>query len=110
MPTGQEHPMNRYVISPQAEADLKVIWDHIGIVQECPDAANRQLLRFQHKFALLASQPLLGQLREDLRPGLRVFAADSYAILYYPLSDGIEVVGVVHAARHIECLFQNKPR
>jgi len=102
--------MNRYTISPQARADLQAIWDYIGIEQASPRATSDQLRRFHEKFALLATQPLMGQLREDLRPGLRIFVADSYVILYYPLSDGIEVVGVVHAARHIEWLFQSKQR
>ena len=91
-----EHPMNRYVISPQAEADLQAIWDYIGIEHNSPDAASNQLRRFHEKLAALASQPLMGELRDDLRPGLRIFVADSYVVLYYPLNDGIEVVGVVH--------------
>jgi toxin ParE1/3/4 len=102
--------MNRYVVSPRALADLQAIWDYVAIEQDRPDAANNQLLRFHDKFALLASQPLMGELREDLRPRLRIFVADSYIILYYPLDDGIEVVGIVHAARHIEWLFQSGER
>jgi len=102
--------MNHYTISPQAQADLQAIWDYIGIEQDSSRAANDQLHRFHEKFALLATQPLMGQLREDLRPGLRIFVADNYVILYYPLSDGIEVVGIVHAARHIEWLFQGRQR
>lgn len=102
--------MNRYFFSPQAVSDIQAIWNYIGIEQDRPDAANHQLSRFHEKFALLATQPLMGQLREDIRPGLRIFAADSYVILYYPIDDGIEVVGIVHAARHIEWLFQNEKR
>jgi toxin ParE1/3/4 len=102
--------MNRYFISPRAEADLQAIWDYIGIEQQSPDAARNQLGRLHEKLATLASQPLMGELREDLRPGLRIFVADSYVILYYPLNDGIEVVGVVHAARHIEWLFRSGQR
>jgi toxin ParE1/3/4 len=102
--------MNRYTISPQALADLQAIWDYLGIEQDSPIAASDQLRRFHEKFALLATQPFVGQLREDLRPGLRIFVADSYVILYYPLSDGIEVVGIVHAARHIEWLFESGER
>lgn len=98
--------MNRYVISPRALADLQAIWDYLGIEQDSPDAASRQVLRFYEKFSLLASQPLMGQLRDDLRPGLRLFVADSYVILYYPRDNGIDVAGVVHAARHIESLFR----
>jgi toxin ParE1/3/4 len=102
--------MNRYTIAPRAQADLQAIWDYIGIEQDSPEAASHQLGRFHEKFALLATQPLMGQLRDDLRPGLRIFVADSYVILYYPLRDGIEVAGIVHAARHIEWLFQSGQR
>jgi toxin ParE1/3/4 len=102
--------MNRYSISPRAKDDLQAIWNFIGIEQDSPDAAQRLLQRFCEKFILLATQPLLGQLREDLRPGLRLFVADNYVILYYPTNDGIDVAGVVHAARHIEWLFQSGER
>lgn len=102
--------MSRYIVSPQALVDLQSIWDYVGIEQNSPDAASDQLLRFREKFELLAAQPLMGELREDLRPELRIFSADSYIILYYPLSDGIEVVGIVHAARHVEWLFQSGER
>ena len=102
--------MNRYTIARQAVADLQTIWDYIGIEQDSPKAANDQLGRFHEKFSLLATEPLLGQLRDDLRPRLRIFVADSYVILYYPLRGGIEVAGVVHAARHIEWLFQSGQR
>ncbi|MEN6449173.1 MAG: type II toxin-antitoxin system RelE/ParE family toxin [Thermoguttaceae bacterium] len=102
--------MNRYIIAPRAEADLQAIWDYIGIEHDSPDAAGNQLRRFHDKFAALASQPLMGERRDDLRPGLRIFVADNYVILYYPLCDGIEVVGVVHAARHIEWLFRSGQR
>ena len=55
--------MNRYVVSPQALADLQAIWDYIGIEQDSPVAASDQLRRFREKFALLATQPLMGELR-----------------------------------------------
>jgi toxin ParE1/3/4 len=49
---------------------------------------------------------LLGELRGDLRPDLRIFAADNYIILYYPLPDGVEIADVIHGARNYESLFQ----
>ena len=102
--------MNRYVISPRALDDMRAVWDYIGIEHDNTRAASDQLARFREKFTLLAGQPLMGQLREDLRPGLRIFAADNYIILYYPLDDGIQVAGIVYAARHIEWLFQSGER
>ncbi len=98
--------MNHFTVAPLARKDLQAIWDYIGVENSSPDAAGRLLKWFFDKFALLASQPLLGQLREDLRPGLRIFSAESYVILYYPTKGGIEVVGVVHGAQDIEAMFR----
>ncbi len=62
------------------------------------------------RFHLLAGQPLMGQLREDLRPDLRAFAADNYVILYYPMKHGIEVAGIVHGAQDVRSMFQTGER
>jgi toxin ParE1/3/4 len=59
---------------------------------------------------LLAEQPLLGQLRDDLRPNLRAFSARRYVILYYPREFGIEVVTILHGARDIEGMFERGER
>jgi toxin ParE1/3/4 len=98
--------MSRYTIAPQARRDLQSIWDYIGVVNDNPTAANKHFQSLCDRFALLATQPLLGQLRDDLRPGLRTFAAGNYVILYYPMKDGIEVVGVLHGARDIDSMFR----
>lgn len=98
--------MSRFRISRQAAADSDAIWDYLAIAKDNPAAAYHQVENLFEKFHLLATQPLMGQSREDLRSGLRTFAAGSYVILYYPLRDGIEVAGVVHGARDIESMFR----
>ncbi len=100
--------MSRFRLSERADRDLREIWDYISAKN--PDAADRQLDMLHDRFALLAKQPRVGQLREDLHPKLRVFPAGSYVIFYYPLEEGIEVVGVVHGARDIESMFQRGER
>lgn len=102
--------MNRYIIAPLALRDLQSIWDYIGIENDSPAAADRQLQRFDKVFELLANNPLMGEQREDLRPGLRIFVAGNYVVLYYPMDKGIEVVGVVHGARHVESMFRHGER
>ncbi|MCC6124472.1 MAG: type II toxin-antitoxin system RelE/ParE family toxin [Pirellulales bacterium] len=72
--------MNRFILSPRAEADIQAIWDYIGIRNNCPQAARNFLDRLSQKFALLASEPLMGESRDDLRPNLRVFSEESYGI------------------------------
>ena len=97
--------MSRFRLSNQAKADVHAIWDYIGITNGNPTAAQDQVESLYEKFKLLATQPMMGQLREDLRCGLRAFVAGSYVILYFPMPDGIEVAGVVHGAQDVESMF-----
>ncbi|NQU26178.1 MAG: type II toxin-antitoxin system RelE/ParE family toxin [Candidatus Nealsonbacteria bacterium] len=102
--------MRRFRLTERAKTDVHGIWDYIAVTGGNLPAADRQMVTFYDKFALLASQPLLGQLREDLRPDLRVFSAESYVILYYPTNGGIEVVGVAHGAQDIEAMYRADER
>lgn len=97
--------MTRFRLAEEAKVDLGEIWDYIGIVNDNPTAAHHQVERLYETFALLASQPLLGQSCDDLRRSLRAFTAGSYVIFYVPLSDGIAVERVIHGSRDINCLF-----
>lgn len=98
--------MSRFRLSRRASADIRAIWDYLGVTKDDPDGAHRQVDTLFERFQLLATHPWMGQSRDDLRSGLRTFAAGSYVILYYPMADGIQVVGVVHGARDIESMFQ----
>jgi len=102
--------MSRFRLSRQASADIRAIWDYLGVAKDDPTAAHRQVETLFERFQLLATHPLMGQSREDLRSGLRAFAAGSYVILYYPMKDGIQVAGVVHGARDIESMFERGER
>ncbi len=95
-------------LRPRAAGDLEAIWDYIAVEKCNPDGANRQLRRFADRLAILATQPLMGELRSDLRPGLRVFSIDAYVVFYYPSTDGIEVAAVIHGARDIESVFRSR--
>jgi toxin ParE1/3/4 len=99
--------MSKYTIAPRARQDLLAIWNHIALENDRPLAADAQLDRLCEAFRMLASQPLLGQARDDLRPGVRVFAADCYAIVYLLAAGGVQIVAVVHGARDIDSLFHD---
>jgi len=102
--------MSDYTVSPRARQDLLAIWDYIANKRRSPAAADRQLERLAEKFALLATQPLLGESRDDMRPRLRVFAAGNYVILYYPTEHGVDIAGVAHGAQDIEAMFRRGER
>jgi toxin ParE1/3/4 len=91
---------NRPRKSPQAEIDLALIWQFIadGSVK----AADTLLDRIDDTFNMLAQTPLAGRARNDLALNLRSFPIGSYVIFYTPVSDGVEVVRVMHGRQDID--------
>jgi toxin ParE1/3/4 len=86
----------------QAEEDLIDIWLYIAHDDE--RAADRVLDDIEEKLLLLADQPGLGPARPDIAPDLRYFPVRRYLILYRQITDGIEIVRVVHGARDVPML------
>lgn len=69
-------------LSPAAEAELDEIWCYIARESGRPEVAGRVIESITERFYLLATYPQLGRRRDELRPGLRSFAAGNYVILY----------------------------
>jgi toxin ParE1/3/4 len=84
---------------PLALFDLAEIWSYIA--DDSESNADRFLAKLESKFDLLASQPQMGRLREELMPGLRSFAHARYVVYFLPRATGIELVRVLHSARDI---------
>ncbi len=100
--------MSRFTLDTDVRADLDAIWDHIAIENQNPVAASNQIEVLYDKFSLLATQPFLGEAREDLGEKIRMFVVRPYVILYRPGSRGIEVAQVVHSAQDIYAVFRRK--
>ena len=47
------------------------------------------------KFDLLATQPLMGRARDELKPKLRSFVVGNYVVFYLPTEDGVAVERVL---------------
>jgi toxin ParE1/3/4 len=100
--------MKRYVVSFLAETDLAEI--HSYIASDRPSAADSVLETFFRAFDTLANQSSLGEQRDDLMAGLRVFAIKNYVVCYSEMEDGIQVARVLHGARDIAALFSGPQR
>ncbi|MCB1581339.1 MAG: type II toxin-antitoxin system RelE/ParE family toxin [Alphaproteobacteria bacterium] len=87
----------------QADEDLIEIW--VYIAQDNPLAADHWLDEIEDKFRLLSEQPRLGPARPDIAQGLRYFPVGNYLILYREMTEGVEIVRVVHGARRLSRLF-----
>jgi toxin ParE1/3/4 len=92
---------------PLAALDILDIWDHIA--NDNMAAADRWVDALDAAFSRLATQPMMGRARPEIAPDLRSFPFRRYVIYYVPLSDGIDVVRVLHSARDIDGLVGDEP-
>ena len=95
--------MRRYRISPIARADIKEIYRFVA--NDKPAAAGHLRAIFYEKFRLLAAQPLMGEVCDELAENLRRSFVGNYVIYYRPSGHGIDVVRVLHGARDVDALF-----
>ena len=91
--------MTAYRIAPLATADLDEIWDYAA--GNSPSAADRLLDALRERFLLLATHPLLGELRPELGDDLRSFSAGQYVIYYQVIGGRVRVVRVLHGSRNV---------
>lgn len=95
--------MARVTRRPLAETDILDIWDFIA--EDSVDEADRWLDALDEKLGLWATQPLMGRDRHELLPGLRSFPFGRYVVFYCPLTDGLDVLRVLHSSRDLDFGF-----
>lgn len=95
--------MARVSRRPLAAADILDIWDYIA--EDSLDEADRWVDSLDEKLELLATQPLMGRVRDELLAGLRSFPFRRYVIFYLAVEDGVDVVRALHSGRDIDLAF-----
>lgn len=92
--------MAAFRLTPSAEEHVGDIVEFIATDNE--DAAVRVRHALYSAFDLLASQPGLGHVREDLtnRP-LKFWSVYSYLVVYDPAGEPLTIVAVLHGARNV---------
>ncbi len=96
------------LLRPRAQDDITDIWGYIA--EDSEPQADAFVDRLDEKFQLLARQPGLGRVREELAAGLRSFPVGRYVIFYEPVPDGIAVVRVLHSGRDLDAQFNSEPQ
>lgn len=76
------------------------IWDYIAA--DRPAAADDFLTRLEKKFSALAELPATGMPRPDIGAAVRCAPVNPYTVYYRPVENGIEVLRVIHQARHLK--------
>jgi len=54
-----------------------------------------------HFFGILAENPGLGMVRDDIALGLRSLRHGRHLVIYLPAEDGVEIVRVLHVSRDV---------
>jgi len=97
--------MPRLLFDQDAKSDLRKIVHYIGVEQFRPDTARDVAAKIYRECKRYARNPSMGQSRDDILPGLRLFVVRPYVVFYYPVDDGIRVLRVIHGARDYPALF-----
>jgi toxin ParE1/3/4 len=95
--------MPKFIHSFQAQKDLDEIWHFIALDNVV--AADKLIDTLAEKCARLSSAPEMGEKRPDLGDALRCFSAGNYVIFFRPISEGIEIVRVLHGVRDTKKSF-----
>lgn len=91
--------MTRYLLSPAATSDVEAIEAFLD--EHAPHATDTVIEGLRDAMRRVAANPAAGHLREDLSDEpLRFVSVWSYLVVYR-LTDPVEVVRVLHAARDV---------
>jgi len=104
----------RVLLSPRADRDIDEQFAYLAEEGRL-DTAARFLEATESAFQTLLEMPELGAPRRFANPklqGLRMWPIqgfEKHLIFYRPVTRGIEIVRVLHAARDIEPLLEQEP-
>jgi toxin ParE1/3/4 len=106
--------VGRATVRPAARRDLIQHFAYIG-EKAGVNGARRFLVETRHSFTELAQNPHLGALRQTAKfPALRMWRVrhfEKYLIFYQPVTSGVEIERVIHAAQdYTRLLSLESPR
>jgi toxin ParE1/3/4 len=87
----------------RARADLLDIW--LDVAADDPAAADRLFDRLEARVRILETFAEAGVARPNIAPEARMLVEPPYLILYRLIAGGVQVVRVLHGARHIDRLL-----
>jgi len=95
-------------LSQRARADLDDIWRYIALESGSETLADQQIEidQLTDRFYLLATWPLIGPPRSELRRGLRSHPVGEYIVFYRVHRRDVVIQRVLHARRNIAALFR----
>ena len=93
--------MPAFRLSGKALADLKSI-GHFTLKSWGREQRNIYLSKLDESFHILAEQPQLGNARDDIRKGYRVYHVGRHLIFYRQKPAEIEIIRILHDRMDVE--------
>jgi len=94
--------VNRYLLSPAAQADLEQICDYTRD-RWGADPAEQYLRELQRAVERIAANPQIGRQCDEIRPGYRKLAAGSHTLFYrVNAEDVVDVIRVLHQRMDVD--------
>jgi plasmid stabilization system protein ParE len=99
--------MSKYVLTAEADQDLKDIWDYIA--EDDVEAADRWDSKLRHAFEMLACTPQAGHSRTDLTDLVVLFwPVAAYLIIYRVVHERVEILAITQGARDIPSFLHTR--
>jgi toxin ParE1/3/4 len=92
--------------TPASQHDYAEIWAYIA--EHNIVAADKLLRKLDETVLFLSQFPRAGPARPELRPGVRSFPVGQYVIFYRPVTDGIELLRVLHGKRNLRRILNEQ--
>jgi antitoxin ParD1/3/4 len=100
--------VKRFVLTRLARHDLEEIWEYVA--KDSIKAATRVLNHLEASIRVLANNPGIGHVRQDLADRRhRFFPAGSYLIVYRYQTKPLQIIRTLHAARDVQKLLDIEP-
>ncbi len=98
----------RYKLSPNAAEEFAALLEEVAEHSGWSRSMDIEELLYA-AFNSIAQSPGIGHLREDLLPRtIHFYYANPYMVLYLRDTDPLYIVGIVHGARDIPALMQDR--
>jgi toxin ParE1/3/4 len=95
-----------YRLSVKARDDLQDIAAYIITETGIEAFAEKTLDAIFQRFELLARNPRVGRMRDDLKAGVRSFPVDRYIIVYRIVGGDVRILRVASSSRDLKALMR----
>ena len=94
--------LNCGAIYPHSRRRTRLVRNMGVLAEDSETAADKTLREIDAQCHVLGQYPKIGRDRSNIVPGVRSFPVGNYLIFYREISQGVEIIRVLHGARNLD--------